>query len=488
MGFAGLSFVTNAVILLVSAVVTSRLYGVDVIGEYGLAMTPWLVLVSLSTVSEQVAMIHALAHMKRGSDEATGLVFAVLTMSTGLTALMSVPVLAIAGLVLHHQIGHDYSPWPAVVIVIGYLLFENPAWNLDSVLSAFNQGSRLFWGRLTTAIVFLTVAIVLYPFTESVWGLAIATVVSFAAGLVARVVAVRGLVSGWPDRHQYAAGFRRLPDLLRYGAKLLPQQFFVGLTLQAPLWFVAGATTPAQLGAYSRASTMAQRLDEAAYRINEMLFPDLVRMHLVGDREAFIGTLRRTLRLALVGLLLAAALAGGAAEPLMGIFGEGFASGAGAFTFLVLAHVCFVASSMVGAAYNSFGKPHLNSAFSVIRFAVGLALLALLVTEGITAASFGLFVGYFIELVVRTALVRRILDLPAAAIELSEVARLVVAYLAAFVGSRLVLEVVPSGLVGLMLALPVGALVFVGLTLATHLIDPDERNAIIGRVRRLARA
>lgn len=487
MGFAGLSFAVNAVIVLVSAVATSRLYGVDVIGEYGLAMTPWLVLVSLSTVSEQVAMIRALANMRRGSDEATGLAYAVLTMSTSLTALMAVPVLVITTLILRNQVGDGYSPWPAVTIVLGYLVFENVAWNLDSVLSAFNEGGRLFWGRLCTAGSFLVVSVALYPVTESVWGLALATVVSFAAGLVARLVAIRGLIGGWPSRAHYTEGLHRLPDLLRYGAKLLPQQFFVGLTLQAPLWLVAGSATSAQLGAYSRASTMAQRLDEAAYRINEMLFPDLVRMHVADRRQAFIATLGRTLRLALVGLLFAAALAGGAAVPLMGIFGEGFEAGAGAFTFLVLAHVCFVASSVVGAAYNSFGKPQVNSMFSTVRFVVGLSLLWLLVTHGITAASAGLFVGYLIELVIRIALVRPMLELPAAALDVGTVARMVLAYCGAFAASRLVLGVTSSGLLGLVLALAVGAAVFTGIALGTHLIDANERNAIVGRVRRLAR-
>jgi len=486
-GYAGLSFVTSAVIVLVNAIVTSRLYGVDVIGQYGLAITPWLVLVSLSTVSEQVAMIRALAHMPRGSDEATGLAFAVFTMSETLTALMAIPVMVVSGIILHRQVGARFSPWPAVVIVVGYVVFENVSWNMDSVLSAFNEGARMFWSRTATVVVFLVAAIALYPVTGSVWGLTIATVVSFATGLVARLIAVRGLIGLWPHREHYTAGLHKLPDLLRYGLRLLPQQAFVGLTLQAPLWFIAGNATAAEIGAFSRASTMAQRLDEAAYRANEMLFPDLVRMHLKNRLESFVSTLARTFRLALAGLLLAAALGGGASEPLMNIFGKGFAAGAGALVFLLLAHVCFVACSMVGSAYNSYGKPQVNSAFGTIRFGVGLSLVVLLARYGITAASAGLFVGYFLELVVRVAMMHRILDLPGPVVELGVVVRLLLAYSGGFAASRFVVMAVP-GFAGLVLGLGAGFFVFVGLSLGTHLIDTHDRNAILRRVKRLARS
>jgi O-antigen/teichoic acid export membrane protein len=488
MGFAVLSFGANALFALGSAVVTSRLYGVDVIGQYGLAMTPWLLLVSLSTLSEQIAFVRTLATMRRGSDEATGLFFAVLTLSESLTALMSVPIMIVTTIVLRGPVDQPDSVLPALAIVAGYVVFENPAWNLDSVLSAFSRGRELFWCRLVTVVSFLVLSIVFYPMTESIWGLAIANVVSFALGLSARLFAVHGLISARPTHAAYRSGLRRLPGILRFGVSLLPGQFFIGMTLQAPLWLVAGSSGINEVGAYSRASTMAVRLNEASYRVNEMLFPDLVRRHNEGDLERFGGALERSIRLALTGLLLAAALAGGAAEPVMKVFGDGFSSAAGVLAFLVLAHVCYVVASIVGSAYNAAGKPQMNSKFSAIRFVVSLSLVTVFVRHhGITAAAAGFFAGHALELMVRVYWLRRSLGLRASRIlGPSVLARFIVVYAGAFAASRAVAEVVSSPKLALPLALVAGGVSFVALALLTRLIDAHERGAITGRLARVA--
>jgi O-antigen/teichoic acid export membrane protein len=488
MGFAALSFAVNVVFALASAVVTSRLYGVRVIGQYGLAMTPWLLLVSLSTVSEQVAFVRTLATMQRGSNEATGLFFAVLTLSESLTTLMSVPIVIVSAAVLHGPLDQGASALPAMVIVAGYVIFENPAWNLDSVLSAFSRGRELFWCRLVTVVTFLALSAALYPMTESVWGLAIANVVSFALGLSARLVAVRGLIRPFPTRAAYSDGLRRLPAILRFGVSLLPGQFFIGVTMQAPLWLVANYRGINEVGAYSRASTMAVRLNEASYRVNEMLFPDLVRRHEEGDIEHFRGALERSLRLALTGLLLAASLAGGAAEPVMKVFGDGFSSAAGVLVFLVLAHVCWVSAAIVGAAYNAAGKPYLNSMFSAIRFVVTLCLVTLLVRRhGITAAAAGFFAAHAVELLVRVSYLRRALGLRAGrALGPALLARVVIAYAGGFLVSRLASDLISETIVALPVALIAGAACFVALALLTGLIDTEERRAISLRLVRLA--
>lgn len=144
LGFAGLSFFVNAFVVLASAVVTSRLYGIEVVGTYALAIAPWGLLVSLSTVSEQVAMIRTLAVIERKTDEATGLFFAVLSASMTLTAVMAVPVFFVSRAALDGPIDQQSAVAPAAAILLGYVLFENPGWNLESVLSAYSEGRRLF--------------------------------------------------------------------------------------------------------------------------------------------------------------------------------------------------------------------------------------------------------------------------------------------------------------------------------------------------------
>jgi O-antigen/teichoic acid export membrane protein len=488
MGFAALSFVANASVALVSAVVTSRLYGVEVIGRYALAITPWLLLVSISTVSEQVAMVRALATMRPGSPQVTGVFFAVLSMSSGMTALMSVLVLAVSVAALSGPVDHVGVLGPAVLIVAGYVLFENPAWNLDSVLSAFSQGRRLFWCRLASIVAFLIGAVAFRAVTDDVWGLALANVVSFAIGLLCRVGMTRDLLGPFPKSAEYREGLRQLPGLLRFGVRMLPAQLFIGLTLQAPVWIVASSVSLARVGAYSRAATMAV-LNEASFRINEMLFPDLVRLRGKGDDRAFAGALSRSLRLSLAGLLLAAAVGGGAANGVMWFFGDGFEEGAGALGWLLLAHVAYVAASITASAYTAMGAPQLNSAFSLIRLVVGLSLvLALTPHFDVTGAAAALFVGYLAELAVRVLCLRRALG-PSGrrVLEPSVAFRLLLVFGCSFAITRVVSTLLGSGPAGFGVALLAGTATFALVAVLTDLVDAGERRSLEARVRRLVR-
>lgn len=489
LGFAGLSFATNLVLALASAVVAARLYGVEVIGVYALAIAPWQLLASLSTLSEQVALIRRLAVLPPRSRRGTGATFAVLTMSSALTAALAVPVLLLSGVALNGPIGQPGSLGPAVAIVIGYVVFENVSWNLESVLSAYSRGRHLFWCRFTTTASFLTLVVVFRGVTDSVWGLIAANLGSFALGAAARIICVSDLLVLRPGLQAYKQGLAELPDIVRFGLRLVPSQFSIGIAMQAPLWILAGHLSIRDVGAFSRATSMAVRLNEAGYRVNEMLYPDLVRRLHAGDREGFAHALRRTLGLSLLALIGAAAILAGASVSVMDVFGDGFGSAAGALIFLSIVHVCFVASSILAAAYNAHGRPLLNSLVSPVRLVVGLGLTAVLAPRhGMTAAAAGLAAGYGLEVLVRVVLFARMAGvdgiLHALLVHLLKIAT---TFGVVFLAARLVDELVTSSLIALPLSGLAGVAIFAAMLATTDLLEDDDRAAIARRAGLLRR-
>ncbi len=489
LGFAGLSFATNLVLAMGSAVVAARLYGVEVIGVYALAIAPWQLLASLSTLSEQAALIRRLAVLPPRSAAGSGATFAVLTMSSAITAALAVPVLLLSGVALTGPIGQPGSLAPAVAIVIGYVVLENVSWNLESVLSAYSRGRRLFWCRFTTTASFLALVVLFRGFTDTVWGLIAANLGSFALGAVARIVCVRDLLVLRPGVAAYKQGLAELPDIVRFGLRLLPSQFSVGLTMQAPLWILAGHLSIRDVGAFSRATSLAVRLNEAGYRVNEMLYPDLVRRLHAGDRLGFAHALRRTLGLSLLLLTAAAALLSGASVSVMDVFGDGFGTAAGALIFLSLAHVCFVASSILAAAYNAHGRPLLNSLVSPVRLVVGLALVAVLAPRhGMTAAAAGLSAGYGLEVLVRVVVFARMTDVDGVLTALlAHLLKIATAFGVVFLAARLVDELVSSAMLALPLAGLAGGVTFVAMLATTDLLEDDDRAAIARKVGLLRR-
>ena len=95
-GFGALSFVVSGVLALGSSILTARIYGITVIGEFALAYAPTGAVWFLSSVREQPALIRLLTPLPLRSPRVTGLFVPVFIFSTGLT-LVACGIATVAG-------------------------------------------------------------------------------------------------------------------------------------------------------------------------------------------------------------------------------------------------------------------------------------------------------------------------------------------------------------------------------------------------------
>src|SRR3982751_2168998 len=89
--FASASFVVNAVVGMLSALLTARTYGVHIIGEYALATAPWLTLIQFSSVAEQVALTRRVSTLPAKHPLIAGLFVPILGFSGLLTMVAGIP-------------------------------------------------------------------------------------------------------------------------------------------------------------------------------------------------------------------------------------------------------------------------------------------------------------------------------------------------------------------------------------------------------------
>ncbi len=87
--FGTLSFLAVAAVGVVSTILTSRLYGVRIIGQFALVSAPVAALWVLSTVKEQQALIKEITGLPPRHPRVTQLFAAVFTFSSGLTAVVA---------------------------------------------------------------------------------------------------------------------------------------------------------------------------------------------------------------------------------------------------------------------------------------------------------------------------------------------------------------------------------------------------------------
>ena len=407
MGFAATSFVANAFVQLLSSVLTARLYGVETIGEYALVTAPWLTLVLFSNVSEQMALVRELSVLPARDARVGRYFFPVLALSTGLTVSVGTIITVLSVAALRGPIDEPDLVAPAIAVLVGYVVLENVSWNLDSVFSAFRAGKELLVVRLTQVVSFLVLAVGFRSVSETVWSLAIATLISFALAFVVRLALVRRFLT-WVPRGEIRAGFGELPRLLKFSLQLVPGAIANGLSSQAATWILGSITNVRTVGAYSRAANVAMRIQEAGFRASEMVFPAMVEHAHAGNDDGIRDDLRLSIRTWGLPLFLLVAVGAGVAEGALQVFGEGFDRAANAFALLLLAYTLSVVSLLCGDVFLAQGRPTLATMLVVVRSAVMIGLMVPgAAWYGATGAAGALAAGFGVDVLVRLLIVRR---------------------------------------------------------------------------------
>jgi len=452
----------------VSSVLTARIYGVDVIGKYALAVAPTAAVFFLSTIRERPALIRELTQLEPRAPRVTGLFAAVFTFSFGLTAVASGIGIIVIHAVYSGSLDQPELFLPAVAGILTYLLLANTSFNLDTVFASFRAGRQLFWIRLHEQLMFMLVAVGWGLHTPTIWGLVAATTAAAGTTLVHRCVAIRGFMRMTVGRGEFRAGFRTLPGIIRFGLKVAPGSIADGISNEVGTWGLGYLASVASVGAYNRAWLFGRRFLDISFRVNEMLFPTLVERRATGDHAGFDRALVDSIRYAAIGMLLPAASGGGAAPAIMDLFGPGFAAASDALAVILVMPVLATASNLLRHTLYAIDEPIRSSVSAIGRMLITVAgTVGLVLAIGITGAALAVLLGLAADLLYMYIVARPRFTGPVHRLwPFRQVGALVVAYLLGMMVARVVaLALDPLG--GAVLGIAGGGccyvLVFVGL-------------------------
>ncbi|MCU1488008.1 MAG: hypothetical protein JWN67_4754 [Actinomycetia bacterium] len=486
--FAATSFAVNVVVGMLSALLTARVYGVSVIGQYAIATAPWLTVIQFSSVAEQVPLTRKVSLLPAHHRMVAGLFMPILLFSVGLTVVAGIPIMVLSAAAMHGPIDQPGLVLPALTIVIAYCLIDNTSWNIDAVLSGFRAGRELFYARVAFVGGFLVFALAFSTVSHSIWALTFATVASFVVSLAVRLVLLRRFARFFPDRESLREGFRELPDMLRFAVRIVGGRIAGGLNSQADTWILGSMVPVALVGAYSRASGLAVRMNDAGYRVNEILFPTLTERYESGDVVGYERILLGAVRMTALPLAIAAGAGGGAAVGILGMFGPGFSRGAGALAFLLVAYSLTVITMIQGGGLLAAGRPGWSTWVAVVRLVVSVGLMVPFAhLFGATGVGAALFVGCLVVAVQAAWFLRRAsLSAASTAAQVRTVAVVGLVYAIAFIVARVVDLALP-GVLGAGIAVGAGALAAVPVAFLPGGVTGGERRAAVARVRRVAR-
>jgi O-antigen/teichoic acid export membrane protein len=485
--FGALSFVGVAAVGFASTIVTSRIYGVRIIGQSALVYAPVNALWLLSTVKEQQALIKEVTGLPPRHPRVTQLFAAVFTFSSTLTAAVATLIAAVCWFVFRGPLHAPTLVAPVFVSLAGYTIVTNTGWNIDSILSAFIAGRQIFWVRLHEVLSFMLIAVAVGLVWRSVWGLVIATIGGPATALVHRVVVVRPFARARLSWAEYRAGMKVLPELLRFGVKATPGQIAQGISQQGGIWALGLVAPIVVVGAYSRAQTIPQRLQQASTRITEVLYPTLVGRHTKGEGHGFDRALIDSIRYEMIGLLLIAAVIGGAAHSMLRLFGPGFGQATSALALVILFPALASVTATQTQALWATSRPGLTSVIALVRLVITMGLLIVLTPRiGIIGPAIALLAGYVASALLGGMALRSVMTRPLRATwPIRERLTLAASYAAGFGAAHITEHAAPST-AGLLLCLLAGMLGYAAAFVVFGGVNDRDRHRlaeISGRIR-----
>ena len=485
--FGALSFAVTLALGFGSTVLTARLYGISVVGDFALVYAPVSALWVLSTIKEQQALIREITGLQPRHPRVTELFAAVATFSLGLTFVVAAIDAGVCAFVFPGPLEAPRLLAPALVSIAGYVLVTNPGWNLDSVLSSFVAGRQLFQIRLTESIAFVVLATGLSFVWSSVWGLVVAMIAAGAIALVHRALAARRYVSGRLSFARYREGLRVLPALLRFGLKATPGQLAIGVSQQGGIWAIGIVAPVAAVGAYSRAMTIPKSVQQASTRITEVLFPTLVGRHGGGDGHGFDRALIDSIRYEVIAMLALAAALGGAAHSVLGLFGPGFDAAAPALVALLFFPVLASITLTQTQALWAVDRPGFTSLVALARMVVTVVGLVVLTPSlNYVGPALALLAGMLVAALAFGFALRPHLTRPLAATwPRRQRLALAVAYGGGFAAARLVETAAPSP-AALPLCLAAGGVAYLALLVGLGGVNERDRERLrhlLARVR-----
>jgi O-antigen/teichoic acid export membrane protein len=472
---------------IVPLVLSSRIYGVHIIGQFALVSAPIVALWVLSTAKEQAALIKEITGLPPRHPRVTQLFAAVFTFSSGLTLTMSLLAAVISWLVFRGPLHQPELVIPTFVSLAGYAVVTNTGWNIDSVFSAFVAGRELFWVRLHEIFSFSLILIAVGLAWHSIWGLVIATIGGALSSLVHRVILVRRFVRLRLNVAEYREGMRVLPSLLRFGLKITPGGIAQGVSQQAGIWAIATVMPIALVGAYSRAETIPSRIQQVNFRLAEVLYPTLVGRRARGDGAGFDRALVDSIRYALVGLLLIAAIFGGTAHAVLNVFGPGFGRATPALALLIAYPALAAVMIVQNQALFAVDRPGSTSTFAIARLVVTIGLTVILAPSvGIAGPAIALLMGFAVQIILGMIAIIPFLSHPLGVTwPAKERLALALAYACGFGSATAVEHLVPS-IGGLFLGLTGGLVCYVAVFLGCGGMNAKDRTRVgegVNRVR-----
>jgi O-antigen/teichoic acid export membrane protein len=398
-GRSALTSLFSIVVGIGGAVLISRRFGSELFGRYVTVSAPLAMLTLLSSLQEQVGFMHVASPLVAERGRFSALAWKTFLFSEALTVLAGVIVFGASWWFL---VGPAESPdlvLPVAVLLIGYVLMGNIAWNIDGVLNARRESAQLARVRIVESVLQPALPLLLSLWWLDLRALVVGAVATTVFAAVVRMMAVRGRLTHRIDPHEWAQAKQDFVEVRRTGLQIYPGAIAGGLLDQTAIWIVravvgGGAAGDRVTGAFGRANNLTWRLQELTFRVSALLLPSLSDTRSRDDHDGYRSTGRMAVVAYVAPLAGLVAIIAGCSANVLRVFGSDFVDGAEALRILVLVSLLIAIDIFVGMFLISLGLARVMARTSVVGALAMLVVIYPMTHQwGATGASFAVLLG-----------------------------------------------------------------------------------------------
>lgn len=400
---------------LVISILLARLLGPEGYGVYAFAYAVVMLLALPAQAGLPTLLVRDVARYE--AEESWGLLSGLLRRSNQLVALLTVLIIAVAvAVMLVFDLGFSAMERATFAWALALL----PVMALGNLRGATLRGlRRVVQGQLPELgirIGLFALALAGVLGAASLWpGVSIQLTPWLAMALHAAAALVAFLVGVWLLRRELPAAVaraRRVYETRAWLRSLLPLTLLAGVAMinsRMDIVLLGVLATPADVGVYRVASSMASPIIFALTAVNVVVAPYFARAYAGDDRAGLQRLATWSARVSAAVALPTAAVLIAFGAPILGfVFGREFAAGATALALLAVGQLGNVAAGSVGNILNMSGHERdtvfASGAAAAVNLVLNLALIPSLGIEGAaiaTMVSLILWNGILIERVWR---------------------------------------------------------------------------------------
>lgn len=395
------------------AVLISRRFGSELFGEFVTVTAPLAMLTLLSSVQEQVGFMHVASSLPGRSGRFSALAFKTYLFSETLTLIAAVVVFGISWWFLHGPAEKPELVLPVAVLLGGYVVFGNLAWNIDGVLNARRASGRLALVRIAESALQPMLPLVISLWWHDLRALVAGVLLTTLVGALVRVWVVRAYVTRAITTDEWVESRGDFRVVYRTGLQVFPGSVSAGLLDQTAIWIVRAVVGGAPagdrvVGSFGRANNLTWRLQELTYRVSALLLPSLSDTHSSGDDEGFRSTGRMAVAAYIAPLAGLVAILAACSPNALRVFGDDFVDGASAMRPLVVASLLIAIDIFAGMVLIALGQARLTARTSMLGAAVMLVLIYPLTMQwSATGAAMAVLIGQSVGTAWRLVLLDR---------------------------------------------------------------------------------